>query len=102
MSLQENGRGALRKYRSMNSDVSQDEDVCVSYPFEENGIIRNRSSSNYVMACSIFASLNSVLLGYGWCIASFLTINHNSSSQLFAPFCKLSLSAYFFILCDEI
>ncbi|KAG6419097.1 hypothetical protein SASPL_121306 [Salvia splendens] len=45
----------------MNSDVSQDEDVCVSYPFEENGII---SSSNYVMACSIFASLNSVLLGY--------------------------------------
>ncbi|KAG6416562.1 hypothetical protein SASPL_123994 [Salvia splendens] len=64
MSLQENERGAFRKYRSMNSDVSQDEDVCVSYPFEENGDIRNRSSSNYVMACSIFASLNSVLLGY--------------------------------------
>ncbi|XP_057764561.1 probable polyol transporter 4 isoform X1 [Salvia miltiorrhiza] len=60
MGLQENGKGSVRKYRSM------DEDVSVSHPFQENGSIRNRrsSSSNYVMACAIFASLNSVLLGY--------------------------------------
>ncbi|KAH6829056.1 Major facilitator superfamily protein [Perilla frutescens var. hirtella] len=55
MRLQENVK---EKYRRMDSDVSVFHDS-----FQENGNI-NKSSSSYVIACAIFASLNSVLLGY--------------------------------------
>uniref|UniRef100_A0ACD5WII9 Uncharacterized protein n=1 Tax=Avena sativa TaxID=4498 RepID=A0ACD5WII9_AVESA len=43
----------------------------VATPPEEHGgggavrVGRSRSSTRYVFACSVFASLNSVLLGYG-------------------------------------
>lgn len=52
----------------MDSDVKQDEGDSDFHSFQENGS-KNKSSGNYVMGCAIFASLNSVLLGYGWCIS---------------------------------
>lgn len=60
----------MRKYRIMDSDDRRDDDGgSVLRSFHENGS-RNKKSSSYVMACAIFASFNSVLLGYGWCIFS--------------------------------
>ncbi|KAK4485200.1 hypothetical protein RD792_007825 [Penstemon davidsonii] len=59
MELPENGNnGGFRKYRRMDSNVEEDEN-------ENENVIKNKNnSSKYVMACAIFASLNSVLLGY--------------------------------------
>ncbi|PIN01174.1 putative transporter (major facilitator superfamily) [Handroanthus impetiginosus] len=71
MGLQENGigNGSLggKKYKRMDSYATEeDEDVPVSDSrlFQGNGDKKNSSSSGYVMACAVFASLNSVLLGY--------------------------------------
>ncbi|KAL2464831.1 putative polyol transporter 4 [Forsythia ovata] len=62
MGLQENGTVGFKKYRKMDSDkIEDDEGGFVSY--QEN-VNQNSSSRRYVMACAIFASLNSVLLGY--------------------------------------
>lgn len=49
--------GSKNKYKRMQSEVS-----------EEDGPLtkENRDTKKYVFACAIFASLNSVLLGYGW------------------------------------
>ncbi|KAG8385596.1 hypothetical protein BUALT_Bualt03G0061600 [Buddleja alternifolia] len=70
MSLQENGKEGGRKYRRMDLDTIEeddDDDVCVSvsvsHPFQHNNGNKD-NSHKYVMACAIFASLNSVLLGY--------------------------------------
>ncbi|KAL2475411.1 putative polyol transporter 4 [Abeliophyllum distichum] len=62
MGLQENGSVGFKKYRKMDSDTIEDDDgVFVSY---QDNVNQNSSSRRYVMACAIFASLNSVLLGY--------------------------------------
>ncbi|CAK9152499.1 unnamed protein product [Ilex paraguariensis] len=61
MSLQENGNGGKKKYRRMDSDSMEEEDgVSDNHSQQE----RTNSTRKYVMACAIFASLNSVLLGY--------------------------------------
>lgn len=70
MGVQENGNGTgnglsevplsiKNKYRRMNSDVAEEEED------EEDLSSRRESTKKYVIACAIFASLNSVLLGYG-------------------------------------
>ena len=47
------------KYKRMESEaVETEEDVPLTK--------ENRNSRIYVFACAIFASLSSVLLGYGW------------------------------------
>ncbi|CAI9783845.1 unnamed protein product [Fraxinus pennsylvanica] len=58
--VQENRSEGFRKYGKMDSDTI--EGVSISYQENAN---QNSSSTKYVMACAIFASLNSVLLGYG-------------------------------------
>ncbi|XP_028078914.1 probable polyol transporter 4 [Camellia sinensis] len=67
--LQENGNremglsgfplGAKNKYRRMDSELTEDDD---SLHLQQQQ--RNRNTKKYVLACAIFASLNSVLLGY--------------------------------------
>ena len=86
MGVQENGTGEMglsgvslgskNKYKRMDSDMKEDEDDGASlhhhHHQEED---RKRSTRKYVFACAVFASLNSVLLGYGmlffWMIYSF-------------------------------
>ncbi|XP_033516976.1 probable polyol transporter 4 isoform X1 [Nicotiana tomentosiformis] len=57
MGIQENGNGGVLKYKRMDSDTVEEDGVLC----EEKG---NDSSRKYVLVCAIFASLNSVLLGY--------------------------------------
>lgn len=59
MGIQENGNGGLLKYKRMDSD-GMEEDVAVLCEDKRNDM----SSRKYVLVCAIFASLNSVLLGY--------------------------------------
>ncbi|XP_042485234.1 probable polyol transporter 4 [Macadamia integrifolia] len=69
--LQENGSrdglsnlplGAKNKYRRMDSEVSENEDP--SYHYHLHQQIGNNNTKIYVFFCVVFASLNSVLLGY--------------------------------------
>ncbi|KAL3345352.1 hypothetical protein AABB24_024359 [Solanum stoloniferum] len=59
MGIQENGNGGVLKYNRMDSD-GMEEDVAVLCEEKRNDM----SSRKYVLVCAIFASLNSVLLGY--------------------------------------
>ncbi|XP_006347075.1 probable polyol transporter 4 isoform X1 [Solanum tuberosum] len=59
MGIQENGNGGVLKYKRMDSD-GMEEDVAVLCEEKRNDM----SSRKYVLVCAIFASLNSVLLGY--------------------------------------
>jgi hypothetical protein len=67
--VQENGNGEVglsigtkNKYRRMDSEVTEDFDDGSHHHHQEK---RSSSTRKYVLACAIFASLNSVLLGYG-------------------------------------
>lgn len=70
--VQENGNGEMglsglplgskNKYRRMNSELTEDYDDASHQQRQED---RNKSTRKYVLACAVFASLNSVLLGYG-------------------------------------
>ncbi|KAL0001898.1 hypothetical protein SO802_015679 [Lithocarpus litseifolius] len=69
--VQENGNGDMglsglplgrkNKYRRMNSELTEDYDDASHQQHQED---RNKSTRKYVLACAVFASLNSVLLGY--------------------------------------
>lgn len=66
--VQENGNGEVglsigtkNKYRRMDSEVTEDFDDGSHHHHQEK---RSSSTRKYVLACAIFASLNSVLLGY--------------------------------------
>lgn len=71
MGVQENGNGEMglsglplgskNKYRRMNSELTEDYDDASHQQHQED---RNKSTRKYVLACAVFASLNSVLLGY--------------------------------------
>lgn len=54
--------GTKNKYRRMDSEVTEDFDDGSHHHHQEK---RSSSTRKYVLACAIFASLNSVLLGYG-------------------------------------
>lgn len=54
--------GTKNKYRGMDSEVTEDFDDGSHHHHQEK---RSSSTRKYVLACAIFASLNSVLLGYG-------------------------------------
>ncbi|PSS24657.1 Polyol transporter like [Actinidia chinensis var. chinensis] len=63
MALQENGQGGNRKYKRMDSDILEGgEDVS---NFDNHQLGKSNSTKKYVLSYAIFASLNSVLLGYG-------------------------------------
>lgn len=51
--------GSKNKYKRMDSVAREDGDLDSSHQQE-----RSRTTRNYVLACAVFASLNSVLLGY--------------------------------------
>lgn len=53
--------GTKNKYRRMDSEVTEDFDDGSHHHHQEK---RSSSTRKYVLACAIFASLNSVLLGY--------------------------------------
>lgn len=55
-----------KKYERMNPDGAEEEIVLSSEKQQENGVVQtaNSDSRKYVIVCAIFASLNSVLLGY--------------------------------------
>ncbi|KAM4103840.1 hypothetical protein ACJW30_06G109400 [Castanea mollissima] len=53
--------GSKNKYRRMNSELREDYDDASRQKHQED---RNNSTRKYVLACAVFASLNSVLLGY--------------------------------------
>lgn len=59
MGLVENGKSGHSKYERMDSDFVEGENL---QPAEK--INNNKSTRKYVLACAMFASLNSVLLGY--------------------------------------
>ncbi|XP_055804747.1 probable polyol transporter 4 [Solanum dulcamara] len=59
MGIQENGNGSVLKYKRMDSDAME-EDAAVLCEEKRNDM----SSRKYVLVCAVFASLNSVLLGY--------------------------------------
>lgn len=72
---QENGNsemglplGAKNKYRRMDdSELRNSDDFDDDYDAAEHHrqMERAKTTRKYVFACSVFASLNSVLLGYG-------------------------------------
>ncbi|KAJ9549248.1 hypothetical protein OSB04_021791 [Centaurea solstitialis] len=76
MGVQENGSGGVdmgisgvplgskNKYRRMDSELSDDDDLEV-VPYKQTQQERSSSTRKYVFACAVFASLNNVLLGYG-------------------------------------
>ncbi|XP_050248228.1 probable polyol transporter 4 [Quercus robur] len=53
--------GSKNKYRRMNSELSEDNDDASHQQHQED---RTNGTRKYVLACAVFASLNSVLLGY--------------------------------------
>ncbi|KAA8515289.1 hypothetical protein F0562_018481 [Nyssa sinensis] len=61
MGIQENGKVGEKKYRRMDSDVLEEDDVS-DYGHHQQD--RTNTTKKFVFACAIFASLNSVLLGY--------------------------------------
>lgn len=72
MGLQENGNGEMglvsgtkNKYRRMDSELTDfDDDVDEATRNHQIQLERSKTTRKYVFACAIFASLNSVLLGY--------------------------------------
>ncbi|KAL0406046.1 UNVERIFIED_CONTAM: putative polyol transporter 4 [Sesamum latifolium] len=73
MGVQENGNtemglslGAKNKYRRMDSQVTHDGGFDDDYDASRHShqLERRRTTRRYVFACSVFASLNNVLLGY--------------------------------------
>ncbi|KAL0357629.1 UNVERIFIED_CONTAM: putative polyol transporter 4 [Sesamum calycinum] len=73
MGVQENGNtemgmslGAKNKYRRMDSQVTHDDGFDDDYDASRHShqLERRRTTRRYVFACSVFASLNNVLLGY--------------------------------------
>lgn len=58
MEFQENGKGG-NKYMRMDSVIIQEDDII------DQQDKTNDNTKRYVIACAVFASLNSVLLGYG-------------------------------------
>lgn len=65
MGLVENGKSGHSKYVRMDSDFVEGENLQPG-PAEKTN---NKSTKKYVLACAMFASLNSVLLGYGLCLS---------------------------------
>uniref|UniRef100_A0A5B7BBM6 Putative polyol transporter 4 isoform X1 n=1 Tax=Davidia involucrata TaxID=16924 RepID=A0A5B7BBM6_DAVIN len=61
MGIQENGNEDEKKYKRMDSDVAEEEDVSHCDHHQQD---RTNTTKKFVLACAIFASLNSVLLGY--------------------------------------
>ncbi|KAK0579210.1 hypothetical protein LWI29_022894 [Acer saccharum] len=61
MGFQENGN----KYKRMDGEGNEEEDLTLSNN-QEQGFVDNgdQRANKFVFACAIFASLNSVLLGY--------------------------------------
>ncbi|PKI40124.1 hypothetical protein CRG98_039496, partial [Punica granatum] len=49
------------RYKRMDSDFAEEDEAVMSH---QDGGMRQHSTRKYVFACAIFASLNSVLLGY--------------------------------------
>ncbi|KAJ6402052.1 hypothetical protein OIU84_014179 [Salix udensis] len=68
MGVQENGNGLVggkNKYKRMESDVLEEDTVLSSNHQDQEGVyVEKRDTRIYLLACAIFASLNSVLLGY--------------------------------------
>lgn len=74
MGTQENGSKEMRlslggnnKYKRMDSQMTNDDTFGEDYDSvsHQRQMERRKTTRKYVFACSVFASLNNVLLGYG-------------------------------------
>lgn len=68
MGVQESGNGVgdKHKYRRMDFDAAEDVFLLSSNAqCQEDVFKRRRDVQKFVFACAVFASLNSVLMGYG-------------------------------------
>jgi hypothetical protein len=69
MGVQENGNGIVggkNKYKRMDSDALEEDIVLSNNVQDQEGVFVEKGDTRiYLLACAIFASLNSVLLGYG-------------------------------------
>ncbi|KAF8411174.1 hypothetical protein HHK36_003717 [Tetracentron sinense] len=54
--------GSKNKYRRMESELTEEDDASNHHHHQQQD--RSKNTQKYVMACAIFASMNSVLLGY--------------------------------------
>lgn len=50
------------RYERMDSDLAEEDEAVISHHQQGK---KQGSAHKYVLACAVFASLNSVLLGYG-------------------------------------
>lgn len=57
--------GSKNKYRRMDSELTDDGGFDEASLQKQQQEERRRTTRKYVFACAVFASLNSVLLGYG-------------------------------------
>lgn len=76
MGFEKNGK---QQYVRMDSDAAQEE---VDHPKKGSAKDVNNDSRKFVFACAIFASLNSVLLGYGLCFFILIFQCFSSSFRL--------------------
>lgn len=94
MGVQENGNigdiglsgvslGSKNKYKRMDSEMKEDEDDDALHHHQEED--RRSRTKKYVFACAVFASLNSVLLGYGKCFLFFIFFLYNFCLYDFIP-----------------
>lgn len=62
MGLSSVALGTKNKYKRMDSQLPDEDEDASQHQLQEK---RSKKTRKYVLACAIFASLNSVLLGYG-------------------------------------
>ncbi|XP_059671119.1 probable polyol transporter 4 [Cornus florida] len=63
MGFQENVEGGKNKYKRMDPDIVEEDGVSLSHD-DYHQQQRTNSTRTYIFACAVFASFNSVLLGY--------------------------------------
>lgn len=90
MGIQENGNEDMglsrgkNKYRRMDSELTDfDDDIDEASQHHHLQLERIKTTRKYVFACAVFASLNSVLLGYGKSLPLSLSLS------LFSNYCNL-------------
>ena len=97
MELQETGNVGVPKYKKTDYDTTEEEIQRIAC--KENG---KNSSKRYVLVCSIFASLNSVILGYGLylCLPLFEINGHFVLQYPFFNLFSLNFTSLIYCFCQ--
>ena len=96
MELQETGNVGVPKYKKTGYDTIEEEIQGIAC--KENG---KNSSKKYVLVCAIFASLNSVILGYGLylCLPLFEINGHFVLQYPFFNLFSLNFTSLIYCFC---